>query len=513
MTPTAVDLRPLFPPVFDQGASPADISGALVSAFQFRDPDKFTGSRMFLEYNTQYLMERYQTESQKQNPTDSQLHFSVVALLTYGLPLETDWPYNASSATSRPPDSLYASASKHKLLSVMNPGQVDPDTELKNSLVGDFPWIVALKVDSSWYYDPVISGTTSPDGTLITKGTGVISQQWQKSAFIPDMGHITVLVVGFDDSHQHWIARTSLGASMGDGGYYYFPYTFVTLENMVSLIWCIRTVSTKDTPVDCVMNPGWSQGVCNPPVGVAPQSCGWAGTRTDTRTVQIPAYNGGSKCPVLSQVESCLGPVCPVPCEVSAWSYGICEPGTPAPTVACGWNGTKIGTRTVTTPASDGGAACPALTRTIVCSAPACPQDCLVGDWSEYSACDATVCGTTGNQTSVRLIDRQAKSGGTACPTLTQRNSCNAPACATDCHVGEWSDWSQCSSTLCGTLGSKTTTRSVLQTASNGGQQCPALSSTVSCDPPCEVEQRFRIVFMSAALVLILAISGAVALL
>lgn len=102
ISPTLVDLRPMFPPVFNQGASPSDISGALVSAFQFIDPNRFAGSRLFLDYVTQSMMQDYETNMQKQNPTDAQILFSVVALETYGMPSEADCLQRLITAGDKP---------------------------------------------------------------------------------------------------------------------------------------------------------------------------------------------------------------------------------------------------------------------------------------------------------------------------------------------------------------------------------------------------------------------------
>lgn len=145
--------------------------------------------------------------------------------------------------------------------------------------------------------------------------------------------------------------------------------------------------------------------------------------------------------------------LCPVPvnCVVSEWSaWSTCT------------NGTRTRTRTIVTPAANGGTACPALTETQSCN------DCVVSAWSEWSAC------TNGTRTRTRTIVTQPTNGGAACPPLTETQSC------TDCVVSAWSAWSDCIG------GQRTRTRTIITPASNGGAACPPLTETEVCElAPC----------------------------
>lgn len=55
-----------------------------------------------------------------------------------------------------------------------------------------------------------------------------------------------------------------------------------------------------------------------------------------------------------------------------------------------------------------------------------------------------------------------------------------------DCQVGEWGDWSPCSSS-CG-AGTQERKRSVLRAESNGGVSCPDLHQTKQCEVTCHQE-------------------------
>ena len=216
-------------------------------------------------------------------------------------------------------------------------------------------------------------------------------------------------------------------------------------------------------PVNCQVTPWSSWGTCS-------ATCG-GGTHTQTRTIIAPASNGGTECPALTQTKACNTQPCSGDCVVSDWSaWGTCS-------ATCG-GGTQTHTRTVRSPASNGGADCPPLTETQTCNTQACPVDCLVSPWSSWGTCSAA-CGG-GTQTHTRDILTSASNGGAACPVLTETQACNTQSCPVDCTVSPWSAWGTCSASCGG--GTQTQTRSIVTPAANGGQACPTLTQTQTCN-------------------------------
>lgn len=66
--------------------------------------------------------------------------------------------------------------------------------------------------------------------------------------------------------------------------------------------------------------------------------------------------------------------------------------------------------------------------------APVEPVDCMVSEWSDWSACSAE-CGG-GTQTRSRTILTDAWCGGEACPELSESQACNTQACSVTCASG-----------------------------------------------------------------------------
>jgi len=121
-------------------------------------------------------------------------------------------------------------------------------------------------------------------------------------------------------------------------------------------------------------------------------------------------------------------------CEVSDWVFGAC-------TATCG-GGERIKTREILVNA-DGGSSCPPLTEREPCGNQPCPINCVLGEWEEWSACNAD-CGTGFRERS-RGILVQDQHGGEPCSMEHISETCNVEACDHDCILSEWMEWSGCS--------------------------------------------------------------------
>ncbi len=222
-----------------------------------------------------------------------------------------------------------------------------------------------------------------------------------------------------------------------------------------------RPCNTDACPIDCTVDD-WSEwGQCS-------TSCG-PGSRTRTRSIRTPREGSGADCPPLSETTDCGNQPCPTDCVVSEWSeWTPCD-------LSCG-GGSSMRTRTIISSPANGGIDCPSLIQVKPCNNQACDKDCEVSDWSPWSACDVG-CGG-GNSTRVRYIISPASGAGAACPVLIDHQECNTDACPTDCVVSPWSEWSTCSKE-CGS-GIQTRTRTVISPSTYGS--CPSLSESRPCN-------------------------------
>eukprot|EP01052_Picozoa_sp_SAG31_P015833 SAG31_NODE_1028_length_10273_cov_22.700413_4_plen_1559_part_00 len=225
-----------------------------------------------------------------------------------------------------------------------------------------------------------------------------------------------------------------------------------------------QSCNTQDCPVDCAGS--WSDwDACS-------AECD-GGTQQRVYTVSVQASDGGTACPSDSpETRSCNLQGCPVPCAGTWRLWSDCSQ-------PCG-GGTQHRTFTVTTPASNGGTACPA-TVSQACNTIGCPVDCS-GSWSSWSACSAQ-CGG-GIQARNYTIHVQPSNDGAECPSETQQHRiCNSDECvetSIDC-AGAWAAWTDCSAECGG--GTQQREFQVAVASQNGGAPCPTpLSEEQDCN-------------------------------
>ncbi|CAK4077908.1 unnamed protein product [Aphanomyces euteiches] len=189
---------------------------------------------------------------------------------------------------------------------------------------------------------------------------------------------------------------------------------------------CDLTTQTK-TATRPVLQPSYNKGkACEGTSKVAP--CGECkdllnpytysacdqktGTRVGTATWKIQPKQG-------QQCSLSVTETCPVDCDVSAWSAGVCNTkGTLA--------GQQVFTRTIKTQPLNKGLACPALTKYEKCAVDCKPTD----QWGPWSVCNPK----TGLQNRSLLIDYPAQNGG----SNDKCTVAETKACAVDCKIDEY---------------------------------------------------------------------------
>jgi len=243
--------------------------------------------------------------------------------------------------------------------------------------------------------------------------------------------------------------------------------------------------------IDCLVSTFGQWTTCS-------RSCG-TGEHARRRSIRRPVEHGGKECPHLLEMRKCNKHECPIDCEMGPWS--VSDSLWSSQTYLdnhcsekCGVNGRSTRTRKMIKAHANGGKPCGAhdMIETKSCNSQACPSDCVVSEWSDWSKCSVTCVGKSGNgvQYRIREVVKASHFGGEGCPPLNEHRMCTGMgACPIDCDISEWSDWTVCSAT-CGKSGYQTRTREIFASAKYGGKSCPkSLEESQPCGvSPCPID-------------------------
>jgi C1A family cysteine protease len=219
--PASVDLRAQCPPVYDQGELGSCTANAIAAALEFDAARQkltvSTPSRLFIYYNERAI------EGTVSSDSGAQIRDGIKSVAQWGDCPETEWPYDTSQFAVQPPQSCYDDASKHLALVYES---VNQDLGgLRGCLAAGFPFVFGFTVYASFESD------------YVARTGRVPMPQWFERA----IGGHAVMAVGYDDASSTFIVRNSWGPGWGDGGYFYFPYAYMT-SALSSDLWTIRTV-------------------------------------------------------------------------------------------------------------------------------------------------------------------------------------------------------------------------------------------------------------------------------
>lgn len=164
-------------------------------------------------------------------------------------------------------------------------------------------------------------------------------------------------------------------------------------------------------------------------------------------------------------------------CKWSAWS-GWTPPSCPK---SCGV-GVQKKTRYKTQEAMNGGRPCDddfLNEVTVACDTDLCPIHCAWTGWGAWTPCTAS-CGG-GTQQRIRTQGQTAEHGGRPCTGNYKNNQgCNTHACPIDCELKEWTEWSNCTEECGG--GERTRSKIILIPPQHGGQECGPIEENGTCN-------------------------------
>jgi hypothetical protein len=231
-----------------------------------------------------------------------------------------------------------------------------------------------------------------------------------------------------------------------------------------------RTCNSFVCPIDCKFSKWSAWDECT-------KTCG-GGVKYRYRKSITPPKFGGRRCDWIGSTKmgrECNIQKCSIDCKMSGWNYfGKCSK-------TCD-TGSKTRTRSMVVAAAYGGKACKARVQRAKCNSNNCAVHCKVSGLSSFSKCSKTCGGGWKKRT--RSIVVQPKFGGNDCLAQKVYKRCNTFACPVDCRVSTWTEWSTCGKT-CTAKGASSAKhqrhRGIVEPAMNGGKKCPSVRESRYC--------------------------------
>jgi C1A family cysteine protease len=221
--PTAVDLRPGMPPVWDQGQLGSCTAHAVGAAVEYarmqRHLEDFMPSRLFIYYNERAA------EGTVTSDSGAMIRTGIKVVARQGVCHEALWLYDVDRFALKPPVGCYEEAAGHLVTSYQRVPRSLP--QLRGCLAAGHPVVFGFSVFSSF------------EGPQVAE-TGIASLPGQDDELLG--GH-AVLAVGYDDKTRMFLVRNSWGESWGQAGYFEMPYEYLTDPGLSSDFWAINTAA------------------------------------------------------------------------------------------------------------------------------------------------------------------------------------------------------------------------------------------------------------------------------
>lgn len=222
--PAAADLTSSCPPVYDQGQLGSCTANAVAAAFQFdemkqKEPNVAVPSRLFIYYGERVIERTVKEDS------GAQLRDGIKVVAKAGVCPESEWPYDITKFSEKPPVKCYSDAKKYTAVTYQR--LIQDQNTMKGCLAEGFPFVFGITVYESMMTDEVAKTGIVPMPSTQEKSLG---------------GH-AILAVGFDDKTRLFKFRNSWGNGWGDHGYGYLPYAYLTDQNLADDFWTIRAIT------------------------------------------------------------------------------------------------------------------------------------------------------------------------------------------------------------------------------------------------------------------------------
>jgi C1A family cysteine protease len=221
--PPRVDLRPGFPPPYDQGELGSCTANAIAGALQFLEQKEGAASpempsRLFIYYNERAL------EGSVGSDSGAQIRDGIKTVVKEGFCPEQMWPYDIESFATRPPAECYREALRERVSRYLRlSGSLIP---LLTCLATGYPFVFGFSVYESFEtYEVAHSGMAPLPGP----GERLVG------------GH-AVVACGYELASRRFTVRNSWGSRWGMAGYFTMPFEYLTEPMLAADFWTIRQV-------------------------------------------------------------------------------------------------------------------------------------------------------------------------------------------------------------------------------------------------------------------------------
>jgi len=206
--PEAVDMRPMMPPVYNQGQTSSCTGHASAGYVHYIDRINFVfddpPSRLYPYYKAREIV------GDEKQDCGAQIRNIVKAIADSGIPHENLWPFAPENVTRDPGFAADADAMLHQATAYHRVNCQSPD-EVKAALASGSPVILGIPCFAS--------GIMGEDASKF----GLVRMPYPGEK---NLGGHAILLCGYDS--KRFIFRNSWGARWGAKGYGYLPIDYVT---------------------------------------------------------------------------------------------------------------------------------------------------------------------------------------------------------------------------------------------------------------------------------------------
>lgn len=221
--PNSISLKEYDSNIENQGNIGSCVANAITSGYEvlvkILYPQNFVElSRLFVYYHSRLFSDNLEQDM------GSYIRDGLKSINNYGVCSEELWPYLTSNFSKQPIPQCYLDATKRKITSY---NILYTNDEIKEVLASKQPVVLGCEIFT--------------DFKNVSKENPYLPMP---EMFTYSLGGHAVLLMGYDDNTEYFLAKNSYGKNWGDDGYVYIPYDYVSIHGFER--WCFE-ISNQST--------------------------------------------------------------------------------------------------------------------------------------------------------------------------------------------------------------------------------------------------------------------------